>query len=256
MPKTQVWNSWRQTCLSIAQGCQSFFVVPWFDQTSTSKWWICWACVSQEWIRIRTDDRFFCHQMCLACGEVEVEEKALFFIVCIFWELISISARTANKSTNTFVSCPTWMTLWWKCQRCGMNITLGGSFGNHCHGWCGYSSFDASCHGNVFDSAFILEYSWIIQNEFLHACNSWCGQSFHALQVPLASKRGSQPRRVPNSFQVHRGSCDPRFTCSSNSEDSRFVEKHVEHRFWWWYNDDTCLCAILPALSHCCLMNI
>ena len=58
---------------------------------------------------------------------------------------------------------------------------------------------------------------------------------------------GSGPRRVPNSFQVHRGSCDPRFTCSSNSEDSRFLLKSM------WnidFDDDT---MVIPACVQFCL---
>ena len=112
MPKTQVWNSWRQTCLSIAQGCQSCFVVPWFDQTSTSKWWICWACVSQEWIRIGTDDRFFCHQMCLACGEVKLKKRHCFLLYVYFesWSQF-LRVQPTNQPIPLYHVPPGWIVV-------------------------------------------------------------------------------------------------------------------------------------------------
>ena len=247
MPKTQVWNSWRQTCLSIAQGCQSCFVVPWFDQTSTSKWWICWACVSQEWIRIGTDDRFFLPPNVFGMWRSWSWRKGIVFY-CMYILRVDLNFCAYSQQINQYLCIMSHLDeLWWKCQRCGMNITLGGSFGNHCHGWCGYSSFDASCHGNVFDSAFILEFSWIIQNEFLHACNSWCGQSFHALQVPLASLGGLWASSSSKLFSSSPRVMRPPFYMQFEQRRLTLLLKSM------WnidFDDDT---MVIPACVQFCL---
>ena len=173
MPKTQVWNSWRQTCLSIAQGCQSFFVVPWYDQTRNHQQLMDllrgWAWVSQELERMIG---FFLPNV-FGMWSAKVEEMVFcsLCMYCFCWEFISISACTANKKQQyLLVSCVTWMNCGEDAMRNENHVE---HFGNRCHGWCGFSSFDASCHGNVSDSA------WIFLGYFLDY-SKWIPASLHA----------------------------------------------------------------------------
>ncbi len=173
MPKTQVWNSWRQTCLSIAQGCQSFFVVPWYDQTRNHQQMMDllrgWAWVSQELERMI--GLFLPNVFGMWSAKVE---EMVFFSLCMYcfcWEFISISACTANKKQQYLsVSCVTWMNCGEDAMRNENHVE---HFGNRCHGWCGFSSFDASCHGNVSDSAWIFLGYFLDYSKWIPA---WCMQ--------------------------------------------------------------------------------